>query len=132
MVGMLVLFKVGEKGETLTGKLVLCLPDYTLTGWLTCSHIYGASIVHDKDLSEYTPSLSSSSKNLSCSHQLYNTSSSGYLVEDKLHLKSFSDHAAESSIQASVVIGCGRKQSGGYLDGAAPDGLMGLGPGCWK
>lgn len=24
---------------------------------------------------------------------------------------------------------CGRKQSGGYLDGAAPDGLMGLGLG---
>lgn len=24
---------------------------------------------------------------------------------------------------------CGRKQSGGYLDGAAPDGVMGLGPG---
>ena len=24
---------------------------------------------------------------------------------------------------------CGRKQTGGYLDGAAPDGLMGLGPG---
>ncbi|KAK8692274.1 hypothetical protein V6N13_075745 [Hibiscus sabdariffa] len=116
-----------------------------------CSHTRGASIVQDKDLSEYTPSLSSSSKNLSCSHQLCesssyckgpndpcpyiieynsaNTSSSGYLVEDKLHLKSFIDHAVESSIQASVVIGCGRQQSGGYLDGAAPDGLMGLGPG---
>lgn len=24
---------------------------------------------------------------------------------------------------------CGRKQSGGYLDGAAPDGVLGLGPG---
>ena len=24
---------------------------------------------------------------------------------------------------------CGRKQSGSYLDGAAPDGVMGLGPG---
>ncbi|KAK8642812.1 hypothetical protein V6N13_012144 [Hibiscus sabdariffa] len=106
----------------------------------------------DKDLSEYTPSLSSSSKNLSCSHRLCesslyckvqrtnnpclyiieydsdNTSRSGYL-EDKLHLKSFLGHAEESSIQASVIIGCGRKQSGGYLDGAAPDGPMGLGPG---
>ncbi|XVE55441.1 hypothetical protein DITRI_Ditri03aG0158900 [Diplodiscus trichospermus] len=127
---------------------LLCLP-VTIIPW--CSHIFGASIVQDKDLSEYTPSLSSSSKNLSCSHQLCesssyckgpndpcpyiieydtdNTSSSGYLVEDKLHLKSFTDHAAESSVQASVIVGCGRKQSGRYLDGAAPDGLMGLGPG---
>ncbi|OMO94194.1 Peptidase A1 [Corchorus olitorius] len=118
---------------------------------LLCSHMLGASILQDKDLSEYTPSLSSSSKNLSCSHHLCeasayckgpndpcpyiieydsdNTSTSGYLVEDKLHLKSFSGHAAESSVQASVVVGCGRKQTGGYLDGAAPDGLMGLGPG---
>lgn len=24
---------------------------------------------------------------------------------------------------------CGRKQTGGYLEGAAPDGVMGLGPG---
>ncbi|KAE8715432.1 hypothetical protein F3Y22_tig00110174pilonHSYRG00416 [Hibiscus syriacus] len=42
---------------------------------------------------------------------------------------SFIDHVMESYVQASVIIGCGRKQSGGYLDGAAPDGLMGLGPG---
>ncbi|KAL4280897.1 hypothetical protein GQ457_03G033010 [Hibiscus cannabinus] len=125
--------------------------------WVPCDCIQCAPLSAsyynslDKDLSEYTPSLSSSSKNLSCSHQLCesssyckgpndpcpyiieynsaNTSSSGYLVEDKLHLKSFIDHAVESSIQASVIIGCGRKQSGGYLDGAAPDGLMGLGPG---
>lgn len=29
----------------------------------------------------------------------------------------------------SLQISCGRKQTGAYLDGAAPDGLMGLGPG---
>ncbi|XVF03496.1 hypothetical protein REPUB_Repub04eG0266000 [Reevesia pubescens] len=81
----------------------------------------------DKDLSEYTPSSSGSSKNLSSSHQLYNTSSSGYLVEDKLHLKSFTDHAAVSSVQTSVIVG--RQQNVGYLDVAAPDGLMRLGPG---
>ncbi|KAK2659651.1 hypothetical protein Ddye_006184 [Dipteronia dyeriana] len=105
----------------------------------------------DRELSEYDPSLSRSSKNLSCSHQLCksqancktlndpcpyiaeysteDTSSSGYLVEDILHLASVSKHASKSSVQASVVFGCGRKQSGTYLDGAAPDGLMGLGPG---
>ena len=75
------------------------------------------------------------------------------------------DYVSQSSVQASVIIGCasflsiaalsygslplnaqfvifvlasaiyifqiscGRKQSGSYLDGAAPDGVMGLGPG---
>ncbi|KAJ4715659.1 Aspartic proteinase-like protein 1 [Melia azedarach] len=103
----------------------------------------------DKDLNEYSPSASSSSKHLSCSHQLCdfglncknpkqpcpytveyyteNTSSSGLLIEDKLHLASGGDDALNKSVQASVIIGCGMKQSGGYLDGVAPDGLMGLG-----
>lgn len=102
-------------------------------------------------MSEYNPSSSSTGRNLSCSHELCeaspycksqndpcpyiaeydtdNTSSSGYLVVDKLHLTSVSDNAPQSSLQTSVIIGCGRAQSGGYLDGAAPDGLMGLGPG---
>ncbi|XP_031273049.1 aspartic proteinase-like protein 1 isoform X2 [Pistacia vera] len=105
----------------------------------------------ERDLSEYDPATSSSSKNLSCSNQLCksrtncnslkdpcpyvaeyaseDTSSSGYLVEDVLHLASVSKHATQSLVQASVIIGCGRKQTGSYLDGAAPDGLMGLGLG---
>lgn len=78
-----------------------------------------------------------------------NTSSSGLLVEDTLYLAS-SD--GRTSVQASVIIGwvysipsdiflyescienhtnvgcsCGRRQSGDYLDGVAPDGLLGLG-----
>ncbi|KAK3230812.1 hypothetical protein Dsin_002693 [Dipteronia sinensis] len=125
--------------------------------WVPCQCIQCAPMsstyypLLDRELSEYDPSLSRSSKNLSCSHQLCksrancktlndpcpyiaeysteDTSSSGYLVEDILHLASVSKHASKSSVQASVVFGCGRKQSGTYLDGAAPDGLMGLGPG---
>ncbi|XP_048232806.1 aspartic proteinase-like protein 1 isoform X2 [Ricinus communis] len=103
----------------------------------------------DRDLNEYSPSHSSTSKHLSCSHQLCelgpncnspkqpcpysmdyyteNTSSSGLLVEDILHLASNGDNALSYSVRAPVVIGCGMKQSGGYLDGVAPDGLMGLG-----
>ncbi|KAG8642892.1 aspartic proteinase-like protein 1 isoform X2 [Manihot esculenta] len=103
----------------------------------------------DRDLSEYSPSHSSTSKHLYCSHRLCesgpncksvkqpcpysvdyyteNTSSSGLLVEDILHLASDGDDALNTSVQAAVVIGCGMKQSGGYLDGVAPDGLMGLG-----
>ncbi|XP_054788225.1 aspartic proteinase-like protein 1 isoform X2 [Prosopis cineraria] len=105
----------------------------------------------DRDLSEYSPSLSSTSRHLPCSHQLCNpvatcespreacsynskyysanTSSSGLLIEDKLHLESHGKHAAQSSLDASIILGCGRKQSGEYLVGAAPDGVMGLGPG---
>ncbi|URE03601.1 PPR repeat [Musa troglodytarum] len=111
-----------------------------------CSLVYGASIMQDKDLGLYNPAESRTSRYLSCSHELCslrsscgnseqhcpynikyyseNTSSSGLLVEDILHLASTEDRA---SVQASVIIGCGRKQSGGYLDGIAPDGLLGLG-----
>ncbi|KAK4559647.1 hypothetical protein RGQ29_008734 [Quercus rubra] len=116
-----------------------------------CSLVFGASIMQDKDLSEYNPSLSNTSKNLPCSHHLCklgtnckgpkepcpyivdynseNTSTSGFLVEDKLHLASASNHATKNHVQASVILGCGRIQSGSYLDGAAPDGVMGLGLG---
>ncbi|XVF15127.1 hypothetical protein REPUB_Repub09cG0122700 [Reevesia pubescens] len=105
----------------------------------------------DRDLSEYRPSGSSSSSHIPCSHQLCesnpncksskqqcpynieyytgNTSSSGLLFEDTLHLASAGGHTLNASVQAPVIIGCGMKQSGGYLDGVAPNGLMGLGPG---
>ena len=90
--------------------------------------MFGASIMQDKDLSEYNPSLSNTSKNLPCSHHLCklgtnckgpkepcpyivdysseNTSTSGFLVEDKLHLASVSDHATKNHVQASVILGC--------------------------
>ncbi|GLT68866.1 hypothetical protein SLA2020_410610 [Shorea laevis] len=105
----------------------------------------------DRDLNEYRPSSSSTSRQVSCSHQLCeygpncksakqqcpytiayyteNTSSSGSLVEDVLHLTSANDDTFNASVQAPVIIGCGMKQTGGYLDGVAPDGLMGLGLG---
>ncbi|KAG2709240.1 hypothetical protein I3760_05G229200 [Carya illinoinensis] len=125
-----------------------CLPVTTVC-W--CSLVFGASIMQDRDLSEYSPSFSNTSEDLPCSHHLCeqsgnckslkepcpyiaeydseNTTSSGFLVEEKLHLASVSNHATQNHVQASVILGCGRKQSGGYLDGAAPDGVMGLGPG---
>ncbi|KAG0477943.1 hypothetical protein HPP92_012662 [Vanilla planifolia] len=53
-----------------------------------------------------------------------NTSTSGWLLEDMLYLIKTEDHV---SLQATVIVGCGRKQSGGYLDGIAPDGVLGLG-----
>lgn len=84
--------------------------------------------MQDRDLNEYSPSASSTSKHLSCSHRLCdlgtscqnpkqpcpytidyyteNTSSSGLLVEDILHLISGGDNALKNSVQASVIIGC--------------------------
>ncbi|KAJ8771613.1 hypothetical protein K2173_026790 [Erythroxylum novogranatense] len=126
--------------------------------WVPCDCIQCAPLSAgfynslDRDLNEYRPSLSSTSRHLPCNHELcesdlicgsskepcsyivnyddsQNTSSSGLLVEDKLHLVSVSEPGKQKKVQASVVIGCGRKQTGSYLDGAAPDGVMGLGPG---
>ncbi|PIN07378.1 Aspartyl protease [Handroanthus impetiginosus] len=107
--------------------------------------------MQDKELGEYSPSHSSSSKQVPCSHELCvmgpnckspkghcpytvnylseDTSSSGFLFEDMLHLASVGGNKQGSPVQASIIIGCGSRQSGQYLDGIAPDGLMGLGPG---
>ncbi|WOK94350.1 aspartic proteinase-like protein 1 [Canna indica] len=119
--------------------------------WIPCDCIQCAPLsgYHgslDKELGMYSPAESKTSRYVSCNHQLCslgsrcenpkqpcpyiinyyseNTSSSGVLVEDILHLAS---SEGQTSVQASVIIGCGRKQSGGYLDGIAPDGLLGLG-----
>ncbi|XP_009606652.1 aspartic proteinase-like protein 1 isoform X2 [Nicotiana tomentosiformis] len=116
-----------------------------------CSLVFGASIMQDKDLNEYSPTRSSTSKHLSCSNRLCelgpncqspkercpytvnyyseNTSSSGFLFEDQLHMTSVGGHEHQGSVLAPIIIGCGSKQSGSYLNGAAPDGVMGLGPG---
>ncbi|KAK9271854.1 hypothetical protein L1049_002219 [Liquidambar formosana] len=138
-------------------SFLVALDDGSDLLWVPCDCIQCAPLSAsyynslDKDLNEYSPSGSNTSKHLSCSHQLCesgpnckspkqpctytvnyyseNTSSSGLLVEDTLHLASGSDDASNTSVQASVIIGCGRQQSGGYLDGVAPDGLMGLGLG---
>ncbi|KAL8168393.1 hypothetical protein V2J09_009892 [Rumex salicifolius] len=53
-----------------------------------------------------------------------NTSSSGYLVEDVMHLATDSDPT--QAIDATVTFGCGEIQTGGFLNGGAPNGLLGL------
>ncbi|KAL5207417.1 hypothetical protein ABZP36_031852 [Zizania latifolia] len=119
--------------------------------WVPCDCIQCASLsaYHgslDRDLGIYKPSESTTSRHLPCSHELCslgsgctnpkqpcpynidyfseNTTSSGLLIEDMLYLDSRDGHAP---VKASVIIGCGRRQSGTYLDGIAPDGLLGLG-----
>ncbi|KAK7373066.1 hypothetical protein VNO80_06462 [Phaseolus coccineus] len=125
--------------------------------WVPCDCIECASLsagnynVLDRSLNQYRPSLSNTSRHLPCGHKLcgrqslckgskdpcpysvqyasYNTTSSGFLFEDKLHLESDDRHALQNSVQASIILGCGRKQTGLYLQGASPDGVLGLGPG---
>ncbi|KAF8729906.1 hypothetical protein HU200_017368 [Digitaria exilis] len=119
--------------------------------WVPCDCIQCAPLSGyrgnlDRDLGIYKPAESTTSRHLPCSHELCllgsgctnlkqpcpynikyfseNTTSSGLLIEDTLHLDSREGHAP---VNASVIIGCGRKQSGDYLDGIAPDGLLGLG-----
>ncbi|KAK8466844.1 hypothetical protein PHAVU_008G170200 [Phaseolus vulgaris] len=125
--------------------------------WVPCDCIECASLsagnynVLDRNLNQYRPSLSNTSRHLPCGHKLcgqqsfckgskdpcpysvqyasYNTTSSGFLFEDKLHLASDERHALQNSVQASIILGCGSKQTGVYLQGASPDGVLGLGPG---
>ncbi|KAG7967863.1 hypothetical protein I3843_08G121400, partial [Carya illinoinensis] len=99
------------------------------------------------DLSIYSPSNSSTSKNVSCNSTLCgqtpscpsansncpynisylstNTSSTGILVEDILHL--ITDDDQQKAVDAPITFGCGQIQTGGFLEGAAPNGLFGLG-----
>ncbi|KAK1432396.1 hypothetical protein QVD17_09292 [Tagetes erecta] len=118
--------------------------------WLPCDCVQCAPL-SDNDENEYNPSHSSTSKSITCSHELCelgqtckspkqpcpytvnyasaDTSSSGSLVEDILHLASDGVNASNTYVRAPIIIGCGKKQSGGYLDGIAPDGVLGLGLG---
>ncbi|POO00800.1 Aspartic peptidase [Trema orientale] len=53
------------------------------------------------------------------------TSTSGILIEDVLHLKREDNY--QELVEAYVTFGCGQVQSGSFLDVAAPNGLFGLG-----
>ncbi|OVA05842.1 Peptidase A1 [Macleaya cordata] len=99
------------------------------------------------DLNIYSPNSSSTSKKVPCNSNLCelqracsatsgqcpfevlylsnNTSSSGILVEDVLHLTT--DDYQPKEIDARITFGCGQVQTGSFLDGAAPNGLFGLG-----
>ncbi|KAL9250742.1 Aspartyl protease family protein 1-like protein [Drosera capensis] len=101
----------------------------------------------DFELSIYDPKESSTSKKVFCDNSLCvyrnrcsgtfshcpyeisyvsaETSTSGILVEDVLHLAT-EDHHPEF-VKAYITFGCGHVQTGSFLDVAAPNGLFGLG-----
>ncbi|XP_021854098.1 aspartyl protease family protein 1-like isoform X2 [Spinacia oleracea] len=114
-----------------------------------CAPIEGASYAYgaDFELSIYNPKASSTSTKVSCNDTLCQhrnkclgsfrhcpyvisyvsaeTSTSGILVEDVMHLTT-EDHHPES-VEAYITFGCGQVQTGSFLDVAAPNGLFGLG-----
>lgn len=120
--------------------------------WLPCDCI---SCVHglktrsglEIDFNIYSPNTSSTSMRIPCNspecrqrnrcsatssgcpyqvaYLSNNTSSTGVLVEDVLHLTT--DDSLLTPVRAPIKFGCGMIQTGAFLDGAAPNGLFGLG-----
>nr|XP_023877083.1 aspartyl protease family protein 1-like [Quercus suber] len=54
-----------------------------------------------------------------------NTSTSGILVQDVLHL--ITDNDQSKAVNAPITFGCGKNETGILLNGIAPNGLLGLG-----
>ncbi|XP_028776608.1 aspartyl protease family protein 1 [Neltuma alba] len=112
-----------------------------------CAAADSAALASDFDLSVYNPNGSSTSKKVTCKNSLCmlrnqclgtfsncpymvsyvsaETSTSGILVEDVLHLMKEDSH--NELVEAYIIFGCGQVQSGSFLDVAAPNGLFGLG-----
>ncbi|XP_031476916.1 aspartyl protease family protein 1-like [Nymphaea colorata] len=121
--------------------------------WVPCQCIQCANssspLVQGFTSGVYSPNVSTTGKYLPCSSDLCdsqtlcsgtnsqcpykvdyvsaNTSSSGVLVEDVLHL--ITEDSQPKAINPSVVFGCGRIQTGVFLRGPALNGLFGLGLG---
>ncbi|KAF5738106.1 aspartic proteinase-like protein 1-like isoform X2 [Tripterygium wilfordii] len=112
-----------------------------------CAPTQGTAYASEFELSVYSPKESSTSKKVTCNNLLCEhrnrcpgtfsdcpymvsyvsaqTSTSGILVEDVLHLATGDTN--EELVEAYVTFGCGQVQSGSFLDIAAPNGLFGLG-----
>ncbi|XP_015889724.3 aspartyl protease family protein 1 isoform X2 [Ziziphus jujuba] len=112
-----------------------------------CAPTEGTTYASDFHLNVYDPKGSSTSKKVSCNNSLCShhnrclgtfsncpymvsyvsseTSTSGILIEDVLHLETDDNH--KDPMEANVTFGCGQVQSGSFLDVAAPNGLFGLG-----
>ncbi|KAM3709863.1 hypothetical protein ACJW31_02G206500 [Castanea mollissima] len=94
----------------------------------------------------YSPNASTTSNKVSCNSSIYcdpnqcpsansdcaysavylsnNTSTSGILVEDVLHL--ITDDDQSKVVDAPITLGCGKNETGIFLNGIAPNGLLGL------
>nr|GEV01765.1 aspartyl protease family protein 1-like [Tanacetum cinerariifolium] len=114
-----------------------------------CASIENTAYNSDFKMSIYNPTGSSTSRKIKCNHSMCShrheclgteaintcpysvsyvssqTSTSGILMEDLLHLET--EDSDGEVIDAFVTFGCGQVQSGSFLDIAAPNGLFGLG-----
>ncbi|KZV58174.1 aspartic protein-like protein 1 [Dorcoceras hygrometricum] len=113
----------------------------------TCASTDDSPYSSDFELSIYDPTWSTTSRNVTCSNDLCSnhascsgtsnncpyyvsyvsseTSTSGVLVQDILHLRTLEN--GEEFVKVYVTFGCGQVQTGSFLDIAAPNGLFGLG-----
>ncbi|XP_050229854.1 aspartyl protease family protein 1-like isoform X2 [Mercurialis annua] len=128
-----------------TGSDLFWLPcDCTNNG---CVRGLESSNGQEIDFNIYSPNTSSTSQKISCDNSLCaqqsrcpsaqstcpyqvqylsnGTSSTGVLIQDVLHL--ITDNPQSKPTDAKIVFGCGRVQTGSFLDGAAINGLFGLG-----
>ncbi|POO00801.1 Aspartic peptidase [Trema orientale] len=112
-----------------------------------CAPTDGPAFSSDFQLNMYDPKGSSTSKTVPCNNTMCahrnrclgtfsscpymvsyvsaETSTSGILIEDVLHLKREDNY--QELVEAYITFGCGQVQSGSFLDVAAPNGLFGLG-----
>ncbi|XWS45593.1 hypothetical protein CRYUN_Cryun15aG0149800 [Craigia yunnanensis] len=113
----------------------------------SCVHGLRTSDGQEIDFNIYSPNTSSTSSNVPCSSVMCEqqrrcsssqsncpyqvqylsngTSTTGILVEDVLHLTINDDKT--KPVEANITFGCGQVQTGSFLNGAAPNGLFGLG-----
>ncbi|XP_012837909.1 PREDICTED: aspartic proteinase-like protein 1 [Erythranthe guttata] len=128
-----------------TGSDLFWLPCDCTT---TCLRSFNISSEETLKLNIYSPSTSTSSVPVPCNsticvrpqrgcsvrlnacayQELYlsaNTSTTGILVDDVLHLGTDTD--PQEPIDAPITLGCGIIQTGAFVDGAAINGLFGLG-----
>ncbi|KAG8363798.1 hypothetical protein BUALT_Bualt19G0059800 [Buddleja alternifolia] len=113
----------------------------------TCARSFNSTSGKTLELNIYSPNISSSSIPVPCNsstcgqrracslrrnacayQEVYlssNTSTTGILVDDVLHLGT--DSTPQDIVEAPITLGCGIIQTGDFLDGAAINGLFGLG-----
>ncbi|KAD7117710.1 hypothetical protein E3N88_04978 [Mikania micrantha] len=142
------LVSLGTPGQ----KFLVALDSGSDLFWVPCECSRCASIDNTPysfkfNMSIYNPKESSTSKKISCNHRMCTatcpesgivgtcpysssyissqTSTSGILIEDFLHMET--DDSDAKIVNAFVTFGCGQVQSGSFLHVAAPNGLFGLG-----
>ncbi|KAJ4962897.1 hypothetical protein NE237_022836 [Protea cynaroides] len=112
----------------------------------SCAHTWQTGNGDVINLNIYHPSASSTSQKVSCNSSLCEqpcppsgdstclyqvaylsavTSSSGYLVEDVLHMTT--DYSNPEAVDPRITFGCGQFETGSFVTGAAVNGLFGLG-----